>query len=45
MSPLEPTITVGPEYCSIAEVQENDLKRAFVNMIEALNKEMNKDLK
>lgn len=47
ISPLEPSYstTVYPEYCSIAEGQDTDLKVAFKNMIEVLNEAINKSLK
>lgn len=44
--PLEHNSTIaGPEYCTISETQERDLKVAFMSIIEVLTKELNEFLK
>ena len=38
--PSNPTIA-GPEYCNVTKTQENDLKTAFMSVIEIPKKEIN----
>lgn len=47
MSLLEPSppTTASPEYSSIAEAQEKDLKINYIKMIEFIKEEINKSLK
>jgi hypothetical protein len=47
MSSLKPCnpITVCPEYLNIVGAQKENIKMAFMHMIEALKKEMKKSIK
>lgn len=44
MCPLESRnrTTADPEYCNLAYIQDKELKTAFMDMIDVLKREMNK---
>lgn len=42
MCPLEPRNRTTAEYCNLACVQDKELKTAFMDMIDVLKREMNK---